>query len=64
MYQCSILSSMVETKTTVKYYKRKGKKGGQLSIKYNLDSVLGFENGEELFAVWDDESKTLTIKKM
>ena len=64
MNQNMILSVMAETKTTVKYYKREGKKGGQLSMKYNLDSVLGFENGEELFAVWDDEEKTLTIKKM
>jgi hypothetical protein len=54
-------------KGTVKYYEKEtktGKKAGQLSLKDAFASVLPFKNAEELYAEYDPEKKTLTIREL
>ena len=54
-------------KGTVKYYEKEtktGKKAGQLSLKDVFASALPFKNAEELYAEYDPEKKTLTIREL
>lgn len=54
-------------KGTVKYYEKEtktGKKSGQISLKDVFASALPFKNAEELYAEYDEEKKTLTIREL
>jgi exopolysaccharide biosynthesis protein len=65
IYDSVTVYSMI--KGTVKYYEKEtktGKKAGQLSLKDAFASVLPFKNAEELYAEYDQEKKTLTIREL
>jgi len=54
-------------KGTVKYYEKEtktGKKAGQISLKDAFASAIPFKNAEELYAEYDPEKKTLTIREL
>jgi hypothetical protein len=54
-------------KGTVKYYEKitkTGKKAGQISLKDVFASSMAFKHGDELYAEYDEEKKTLTIREL
>jgi len=65
IYDPVTLYSMI--KGTVKYYEKTtkgGKTAGQISLKDAFASAMAFKHGDELYAEYDEENKTLTIKEL